>query len=185
MKKILLGLVVITLGFTIAGCSSNRDEVIKDESSSSYDFDSEFEKAKDNTGDDHLTADPDIEYVGGETEETSSVAPYESSSSPVKVQDNSVTREQKNALGAAEAYLDYSAFSKQGLYDQLIFEEYPSDAAQYAIDKVHADWKANALQTAKDYLDYSSFSDQGLYDQLIHDKYTSEEAQYAIDNLPD
>ncbi|MDT2390987.1 Ltp family lipoprotein [Enterococcus dongliensis] len=184
MKKMLLGLVVVTLGFTIAGCSSNVDEAIKDESSSSYDFDSEFEKAKDSAGDDDLTADPDIEYVGGESEETSSVAPYESSSSSVEIQDNSVTREQRNALDTAAAYLDYSAFSKQGLYDQLIFEEYPADAAQYAIDNISADWNQNALQTAKDYLDFTSFSDQGLYDQLIHDKYTPDEAQFAINNLP-
>lgn len=184
MKKMLLGLVVVTLGFTLVGCSSNVDEAIKDESSSSYDFDSEFEKAKDSAGDDDLTADPDIEYVGGETEETSSPTPYESSSSSVEVQGNSATREQSNALSAAVAYLDYSAFSKQGLYDQLIFEEYPADAAQYAIDNISADWNQNALQTAKDYLDFTSFSDQGLYDQLIHDKYTPDEAQFAINNLP-
>lgn len=93
-------------------------------------------------------------------------------------------REHQNALRTAYDYLDYSAFSKTGLYDQLIFEEYPAEAAQFAIDNVETDWNANALQAAKDYLDYSAFSNQGLYDQLLFEGYTAEQAQFAIDNLP-
>ncbi|MGO2892824.1 MAG: Ltp family lipoprotein [Enterococcus devriesei] len=96
----------------------------------------------------------------------------------------SATREQKNALNNAKDYLDYTAFSKSGLYDQLIHEQYPSDAAQFAIDNIEVNWNDQALQKAKDYLDYTSFSDQGLYDQLIHEGFTVEESQYAIDNLP-
>ncbi|MBT2731722.1 Ltp family lipoprotein [Carnobacterium sp. ISL-102] len=95
-----------------------------------------------------------------------------------------VPREHENALSNAYDYLDYTSFSKSGLYDQLVYEGYPADAVQYAIENVKADWNANALQAAIDYLDYSSFSDQGLYDQLIYEEYTSEQAQYAIDNLP-
>ncbi len=94
------------------------------------------------------------------------------------------TREQKNALNKAKDYLNYTAFSKSGLYDQLIHEQYPDDAAQFAIDNIEVDWNAQALQKAKDYLDYTSFSDQGLYDQLIHEGFTAEQSQYAIDNLP-
>ncbi|EME3189957.1 Ltp family lipoprotein, partial [Enterococcus faecium] len=97
---------------------------------------------------------------------------------------NDVSLESSNALQAAKDYLDYSAFSQQGLYDQLIYEKYPADAAQYAIDNINADWNENALQAAKDYLDYSAFSKDGLYDQLVYEKYTPEQAQYAIDNLP-
>lgn len=94
------------------------------------------------------------------------------------------TREQKNALQTAKDYLNYTSFSKSGLYDQLIYEQYPADAAQFAIDNIEVDWNAQALQTAKDYLDYSSFSDQGLYDQLIYEGFEPGQAQYAIDNLP-
>lgn len=95
-----------------------------------------------------------------------------------------VSREFRNALGSAKDYLNYTSFSKQGLHDQLLYEGFPEDAAQYAVDNVVTDWNKNALQTAIDYLDYSSFSDQGLYDQLIYEGYTAEQAQYAIDNLP-
>lgn len=97
----------------------------------------------------------------------------------------SASRESRNALKTAEDYLDYSGFSKSGLYDQLIFEEYPPEAAQFAIDNISTDWNENALRTAKAYLEFSSFSDQGLYDQLLFEGYTAEQAQYAVDNLPD
>ncbi|WP_106449688.1 Ltp family lipoprotein [Trichococcus alkaliphilus] len=95
-----------------------------------------------------------------------------------------VSREFRNALGSANDYLNFTSFSKSGLYDQLIYEGFPEDAVQYAVDNVVTDWNANALQTAIDYLDFSSFSDQGLYDQLIYEGYSAEQAQYAIDNLP-
>lgn len=185
MKKVVLVLVMSIFSIGLVGCSGDS-ETTSGESSSSYDFETEFDEAKEEVDDEELLVDPETEDVAGQ-EEASSLPETQlesSSSAPTYAQDDSVTRQQKNALGAAESYLDYSSFSKLGLYDQLIFEEYPADAAQYAIDNVEADWKENALQTAQDYLDFSSFSDQGLYDQLIHDKYTIEEAQYAIDNLP-
>ena len=97
---------------------------------------------------------------------------------------SSASRESKNALSTAKSYLSYKGFSKTGLYDQLIFERYPAEAAQFAIDNIKTDWNENALKTAKDYLNYSSFSDSGLYDQLIFEGYTAEEAQYAINNIP-
>lgn len=93
-------------------------------------------------------------------------------------------REHQNALQKGYDYLDYTAFSKSGLYKQLVYEEFPEEAAQFAIDNIEADWNAQALAKAKDYLDYSSFSNQGLYDQLVYEGFTAEEAQYAIDNLP-
>ena len=94
------------------------------------------------------------------------------------------SREQRNALSKANDYLDYTAFSMSGLYEQLLFESFPEDAAQFAIDNIVVDWNAQALQKAIDYLDYTSFSDQSLYEQLIFEGFTSEQAQYAIDNLP-
>lgn len=96
-----------------------------------------------------------------------------------------VSREFQNALSSANNYLDYSSFSKEGLKEQLIFEQFPEDAAQYAIDNVKVDWNEQALKTAKSYLDYSSFSNADLQDQLVYDKFTPEQAQYAINNLPE
>lgn len=97
--------------------------------------------------------------------------------------DDSVSREFSNAKQKAIEYLDYSPFSKEGLYGQLIYEKFPEDAARYAVDNIDVDWNSQASAKATEYLDYSSFSDSGLYEQLIYEKFTPEQAQYAIDNL--
>ncbi|MEB8418944.1 Ltp family lipoprotein [Enterococcus casseliflavus] len=97
---------------------------------------------------------------------------------------NNSSREFKNAVSKAEDYLNFTAFSKSGLRDQLIFEQFPEDAAQFAVDHIVVNWNEQALKKAKDYLDYSSFSNQGLYDQLLFEGFSESEAQYAIDNLP-
>ncbi len=45
-----------------------------------------------------------------------------------------IPREYKDALSKGEDYLSYTAFSKLGLKEQLLYEGYPDTAAQYAID---------------------------------------------------
>lgn len=99
--------------------------------------------------------------------------------------------EYKNALAKAETYSEMMHMSKQGIYDQLVSEygeDFPEDAAQYAIDNLDADYKENALEKAKSYQETMHMSKSAIYDQLISDygeKFTKDEAQYAIDNLPD
>lgn len=81
------------------------------------------------------------------------------------------------------------SMSKAGIYDQLTSEygeNFPKEAAQYAIDNIVFDWKENALIKAKQYAESMNMSDDAIYDQLISEygeKFTKEEAQYAIDNL--
>lgn len=99
--------------------------------------------------------------------------------------------EYKNALKKAESYSESLHMSKKGIYDQLTSEygeQFPADAAQYAIDNMEADWKANALAKAKSYQETLNMSKKGIYDQLISEygeEFTKEEAQYAIDHLDD
>ena len=99
------------------------------------------------------------------------------------------TTEEKNALKKAESYSKTLNMSKQGIYNQLTsaFEGFTSEAAQYAVDNVDADWKANALEKAKSYQSTMSMSKQGIYNQLTSsiEGFTKEEAQYAIDHLDD
>lgn len=45
-----------------------------------------------------------------------------------------VTDWNQNALQTAVDYLDYSSFSYPGLYDQLVYEGYTAEQAQYAVD---------------------------------------------------
>ncbi|MCT0052105.1 Ltp family lipoprotein [Lactococcus lactis] len=95
-----------------------------------------------------------------------------------------IPREYKDALSKGEDYLSYTAFSKLSLKEQLIYEGYPDDAAQYAIDNIKTDWNIQALKKAKDYLSYDSFSNTGLREQLIYEKFTPTEADYALANVP-
>ncbi|MBE1553647.1 Ltp family lipoprotein [Sporosarcina limicola] len=106
-----------------------------------------------------------------------------------KAKEESVPREHKSALKKAETYAKTMHMSKAGIYEQLTSEygeNFPPEAAQYAIDNFVFDWKENALKKAQTYAETMSMSDSAIYDQLISEygeKFTPKEAQYAIDNL--
>lgn len=87
---------------------------------------------------------------------------------------------QQNALGEAASYLDYSGFSRMGLIDQLLYEEYSEADAVFAVDNVEVDWNQEAAESAQSYLDYSTFSRQGLYDQLAYEEFTPEQIEFAL-----
>ena len=100
-----------------------------------------------------------------------------------------VTLAMENALRAAQDYLDYSPFSRQGLIDQLS-SEYGSGFnlgdAEWAVGQLKVSWREQAFQAGKDYLDYSSFSRQGLIDQLSSaygSQFTLDEATYAVNKI--
>lgn len=100
-----------------------------------------------------------------------------------------ISREFQNALKSAQNYVDLMPFSEKGLYDQLTAEygeQFPAEAAQYAIETVDVNYNAEALESAKNYQETMPMSDSGLYDQLTSEygeRFTAEQAQYAIDNL--
>jgi hypothetical protein len=94
--------------------------------------------------------------------------------------------EQQNAIEAAQGYLDYTAFSRKGLIEQLHSNSgdgYPLKVATYAVDSLHINYNAQAVKAAKSYLAYSSFSRKGLIDQLSSnygDGYTHAQAVYGV-----
>ena len=98
-----------------------------------------------------------------------------------------MTRSQEQALGSAEDYLDYSAFSRKGLIRQLSSdagEGYPKADAVWAVDHVKVNWNDQAYKSAKDYLDYSHFSRSGLIQQLESDSgegFTHSQAVYGAE----
>lgn len=103
-----------------------------------------------------------------------------------------VTQEYRNALNKGLEYAKGLHMSKKGIYEQLTSpygEQFPADAAQYAIDNMTGvDWNANALAKAKDYYYTFSMSKSGVYEQLVSEygeQFTESEAQYAIDHLED
>ncbi|GBD74071.1 putative uncharacterized protein [Tetragenococcus halophilus subsp. halophilus] len=113
----------------------------------------------------------------------------ESSESDEPEEENDVPREYQSALNKAKTYVDMMNMSEQGLYDQLTSEageQFPEDAAQYAIDNVEADYNENALRKAEEFQDSMDMSVDGIYDQLVSEaggSFTPEQAQYAVDNL--
>jgi len=107
---------------------------------------------------------------------------------PVK-QAPALTTSQENAVGSAQDYLDYTAFSRQGLIDQLSSdagEGFSVKDATFAVDFLDVNWRAQAVKSAQDYLNYTSFSRQGLIDQLSSDsgeKFTHAQAVYAVNKV--
>ncbi|NMM89628.1 hypothetical protein B2J88_35715 [Rhodococcus sp. SRB_17] len=92
-----------------------------------------------------------------------------------------MTGGQKNAVRAAKDYLAYSAFSRQGLIEQLEYEDYSTADATFAVDYVAPNWNEQAAKAASSYLDYSAFSRQGLIEQLEYEGYTTAQAQYGVE----
>lgn len=98
-------------------------------------------------------------------------------------------REHQNALAKAKTYSDSMHMSKQGIYKQLTStaEGFDSEAAQYAIDNLEADYNANALAKAKTYSDSMHMSSDAIRTQLTSDAegFTDAEADYAVAHLDD
>ena len=89
---------------------------------------------------------------------------------------------QQNAVRKAQQYLDYTAFSRQGLITQLVdAEHFSTDDATYAVDSLNVDWNEQAAKKAKQYLNYTAFSHDGLINQLIEaEKFTPSQAAYGV-----
>lgn len=95
----------------------------------------------------------------------------------------------ESALTKAGQYSEMMHMSKQGIYDQLTSqygEQFSKEAAQYAIDNLHADYNANALAKAKEYQSEMAMSPAAIRQQLTSnygEKFTPQEAEYAISHL--
>jgi hypothetical protein len=87
---------------------------------------------------------------------------------------------QYNAVKTAESYLKHSGFSRQGLIEQLEYEQFSAADAAYAVDHISVNWNSEALESAHSYLKHSSFSPAGLEDQLQYEGFTQAQAVYAV-----
>ena len=65
------------------------------------------------------------------------------------------TMGQNNAIRQAKDYLNFTAFSRQGLIEQLEFEGYSTEDATFAVDHIEVDWMEQAAKAAQNYLDFS------------------------------
>ena len=94
---------------------------------------------------------------------------------------SSMTLGQSNALKKAKQYIESSAFSYQGLVEQLEFEGYEHADAVYGAENCGADWQEQANKKAKQYLHSSAFSYNGLIEQLEFEGFPAEAAKKAVD----
>ncbi|MEU0542322.1 Ltp family lipoprotein [Nocardia sp. NPDC005978] len=90
-----------------------------------------------------------------------------------------ITAGQRNAIRSAQQYLDYSAFSRSGLINQLEYEDFSTADATFAVDSLDVDWNEQAAKSAKQYLEYTSFSRSGLIDQLVYEGFTRAQAEHG------
>jgi hypothetical protein len=100
-----------------------------------------------------------------------------------------MTASQENAVKEALSYLDFMAFSRKGLIQQLsseFGEQFPLADAEFAVAYIEknsdVDWNEQAVKSAKEYLDSQSFSCNGLIDQLSSEyggKFTISQATYG------
>ena len=119
-----------------------------------------------------------ISYTYTTTEEANSRNEDSPTEPPKKAE---TTMGMKNALASAKSYLNYTAFSRSGLIDQLEYEGYTIIEATYAVDNCGADWYEQAVKCAESYLNYSSFSKEALIDQLEYEGFTYAQAIYGVE----
>jgi hypothetical protein len=93
------------------------------------------------------------------------------------------TLAQEQAIGSAQDYLAYTAFSKSGLVDQLIFEGFSQADAEFAVEHITVDWDEQAVKSGQSYLDLMHFSRSGLIEQLEYEGFSTKQATYAVDQL--
>ncbi len=136
---------------------------------------------------DTITIDTSASNSGGSKTSTGSSSkstesqPAPAPSAPAPSND-SPTVSQANALERAQSYLSFMPFSREGLIEQMEYEEFSHDDAVYAVDHCGADWMAQAVAKAKSYLDVTAFSYTGLIEQLEYEGFTHEEAVHGADS---
>ena len=97
----------------------------------------------------------------------------------------SLTGPQRNALRSAKAYLEFQAFSREGLIEQLSSpygEDYERADAVAAVNSLSVDWNEQASKAARAYLEMMGFSCNQLIEQLSSsygEKFTKSEATYG------
>ena len=115
--------------------------------------------------------------AGGQTTTTTTALPTTTTSTTI----SNVSAGQSQASKKAASYLRSSAFSRQGLIDQLLYEGFSLADATYGTDAQNADWNAQAVKKGASYLRSSAFSRSRLIGQLEYSGFTNSQATYGTD----
>lgn len=85
-----------------------------------------------------------------------------------------------NAKRMAKQYIAYSAFSRTGLIEQLVYEGFTNSISTKAVDSLKLNWNKQAGKMAKSYLEYSAFSRDGLLEQLVYEGFSQSQAEAGL-----
>jgi hypothetical protein len=77
-----------------------------------------------------------VDYFYGEKPVREIVEPRPTKEEPIEKVEVKETLSQQQAVRKAKDYLDYTAFSKKGLIDQLKYDGFSNEDATYAVDKI-------------------------------------------------
>ena len=129
------------------------------------------------------SASPDPDSTGQPAATTAAPAPDTPPAEP------GVPAEHEAALATATTYARDMHMSRAAVREQLVSEwgeQFPEDAADYAMQRVEADWQGNALVKARLYRDDMHMSTAAIRDQLVAEygeQFTKAEADWAMANL--
>ncbi|MBV1755875.1 MAG: Ltp family lipoprotein [Methanobacterium sp.] len=98
---------------------------------------------------------------------------------PTVDQRPTTTAGQEQAAKMAENYLNTMPFSRSGLIEQLEFEGFTRQEAEYGVDQTGADWNKQSAKMAENYLNTMPFSRSGLIEQLEFEGFTRQQAEYG------
>jgi hypothetical protein len=132
------------------------------------------------------TTEPAVEQTTKPVAPTTKVAPPVVKQTTKAPKAKPVSAEEENAIRSAQGYLDFSAFSRKGLIEQLSSDAgdgYSVKAATAAVDSLHINFNEQAYKSAKSYLEISGFSRKGLIEQLESDAgagFTHSQAVYGV-----
>ena len=136
-----------------------------------------------------ISIEEDVKSSSLSEKKASSIKAKQSSAKSSESSSKKIPREYVSALIKGQEYADSMYMSKKAVYNQLTSdygEKFSSDAANYAMANIKANWNKNALQKAKDYQEEQNMSPDAIYDQLTSDsgeQFTPEEANYAVQHL--
>ena len=87
----------------------------------------------------------------------------------------------EKAVSRAQIYLDMYPFSRQEIIDQLVFDGFSAEDAEYAADNCDADWTALAVRAATQMLSYfPETTREDLLNILLTSGYTQEQAEAGV-----
>lgn len=88
--------------------------------------------------------------------------------------------EDTHAYKLANEYLEVSYFSKKKLAEQLVYEGYDEDVAEYVVKKLDVNWYEQAIGMCNEYDSKKTWSPEKLTGQLMYEGFPSGLAKQAV-----